>query len=199
MEKLTKGQRRKAEILNIARTLLVEDGYDAFVLRTIAAKADMKLGNLQFYFATKELLLEEVIKIEAQRELATVATALESESKPERKLQQFCHCMIKTWRGSSGRIFTLMLFFTYQNANIRALNHDIYHNFYEFLIPIISALDPGKRKPTYLQRAQLITALIDGAPQQLVATGQQNSFLKNGTIHEAFTSLLFVVFYSSWL
>ncbi|HBM87140.1 MAG TPA: hypothetical protein DD437_01220, partial [Rhodobiaceae bacterium] len=52
--KLTKGQKRRAEIISLGRNLLIEEGYDAFVLRTIAAQAEITLGNLQYYFPVRE-------------------------------------------------------------------------------------------------------------------------------------------------
>ena len=66
------GEARCAELIGIARDLLVEGGLDTFAMRTVAARAGMRLGNLQYYYATRDDLLEEVIRTEFERDLNTV-------------------------------------------------------------------------------------------------------------------------------
>jgi AcrR family transcriptional regulator len=53
----SKGLQRREQILAVARNLLVEEGYNRFVLREIAARSGMAIGNLQYYFRARELLL----------------------------------------------------------------------------------------------------------------------------------------------
>ena len=73
-----KGELRRAEILAAARQLLVDDGYDRFVLREIANRVGVMLGNLQYYYPTRDDLLEAVVRAEFeqnQREVRAIASA----------------------------------------------------------------------------------------------------------------------------
>ncbi len=60
-----KGAATRARILDAARNMLVDCGYDGLVMRSVAAAAGMTLGNLQHYFATREALLAAVVRAEA--------------------------------------------------------------------------------------------------------------------------------------
>jgi AcrR family transcriptional regulator len=55
------GERQK-EILNVARRVLIEDGYASFTLRRIAKRAGMHLKTLQHYFETKKTLLMATVR-----------------------------------------------------------------------------------------------------------------------------------------
>ena len=164
---LTKGEKRRAEIIQISRNTLVDEGYEAFILREIAKRSGMKLGNLQYYFPNKESLLAAVITTEGERDREILATMIEAETTPEAQLSCFCQTIIKRWSGSSGRVFTTMMFLSQENPVFNAIYKDLYDHFYSALIPILIRLDPDQKKSTYRQRAMLITALIDGAPIQL--------------------------------
>ncbi|WP_164157352.1 TetR/AcrR family transcriptional regulator [Sandarakinorhabdus rubra] len=45
-------------ILEAARGVLIDEGASAFTLRRIAARCGMKVGNVSYYFARKELLVQ---------------------------------------------------------------------------------------------------------------------------------------------
>ena len=176
MKALTKGERRRAEIIQIARGVLTTEGYEAFALRDIATRADMKLGNLQYYFPSKESLLEAIIRAEAENDLALLVGELDQLSEPKEQIRCFCETIISRWKGDSGRIFILMTFLSNENPLFAEIYADVYNNFYEALMPILRVLDPGHATTIYFRRALLITALIDGAPAQ-VTKGKFKQFL----------------------
>jgi AcrR family transcriptional regulator len=57
-----KGKGRVREILQVGRLLFATEGYSGFTMRAIAARAGMKLGNLQHYYKTREQLLQAVLE-----------------------------------------------------------------------------------------------------------------------------------------
>lgn len=63
----SKGQNRVSSIVDAAETLLIEEGYHNFSLRKVATAAGIKLGNLQYYFPTKDdlvkAMLDQVIQV----------------------------------------------------------------------------------------------------------------------------------------
>ncbi len=69
----------------MARKRLIEEGYNHFVLREIAAQCGMTIGNLQYYFRTRELLLEAVTRTALFDDLKTLDAI--SQSAPQGKAQ----------------------------------------------------------------------------------------------------------------
>lgn len=56
-----RGREGHAQILRAALGLLVDFGYRAMSMRRVAEACDMKLGNLTYYFPTKEDLVRELL------------------------------------------------------------------------------------------------------------------------------------------
>ncbi len=57
----SKGQNRVSTIIAAAENILIEEGYHNFSLRKVAAAAGIKLGNLQYYFPTKDELVKAML------------------------------------------------------------------------------------------------------------------------------------------
>jgi AcrR family transcriptional regulator len=52
-----KGKDKRNQILNVARDLLIDEGYHNLSLRKVAEKAGIRVGNLQYYFPAKSDLV----------------------------------------------------------------------------------------------------------------------------------------------
>lgn len=71
--KKKKGKQRAREILETASIILVEDGYGALTMRAVASAAGITMGNLQYYFPTKDdlwkaLLMRTIVQFEQSQE-----------------------------------------------------------------------------------------------------------------------------------
>ncbi len=56
-----KGEERVVEILNAAREVLIDKGYAGLSMRKIAQRAGISIGNLSYYYKTKEAILHDLI------------------------------------------------------------------------------------------------------------------------------------------
>ncbi|MEU7328873.1 TetR/AcrR family transcriptional regulator [Streptomyces parvus] len=56
-----KGSARRAALLDAAEATLVGSGHAALSLRAVAEAAGVRLGHLQYYFPTRDILLEAVL------------------------------------------------------------------------------------------------------------------------------------------
>lgn len=56
-----KGEKRIISILKAADKILIYGGYHNFSMRKVATKANISVGNLQYYFPNKESLLEALL------------------------------------------------------------------------------------------------------------------------------------------
>ena len=57
-----KGRTRLLSILDAAREVFMEAGYTRFTMRRIAARAGITIGNLNYYYRTKEDLLQDLLE-----------------------------------------------------------------------------------------------------------------------------------------
>ncbi|THV34625.1 TetR/AcrR family transcriptional regulator [Glycomyces buryatensis] len=56
--RLTKGERTRQRIIDVALELFAERGYDGTTMRAIAAEAGVSVGNAYYYFKSKEHLIQ---------------------------------------------------------------------------------------------------------------------------------------------
>jgi len=166
-EGVGKGDRRRTEILAVARTLLVRDGYDRFVLRTIAERVGMTLGNLQYYFASRDELLVALVRAEFTRNQDEVAAIAAGPGAPRVRLAAIARHLIEVWAHDGGRVYAVMSFLALHQPTFRALHREIYTAFYAGLVPVLRAIDPRASRATLVARARLITTVIDGALVQI--------------------------------
>lgn len=86
-----RGREGHEQILRAALNLLIEHGYRAMSMRRVAAACDMKLGNLTYYFATKEDLVRELLDaVIGSYEIEFDAIVHEVGVSPEDRLIEIC-------------------------------------------------------------------------------------------------------------
>lgn len=175
-----KGAATRARILATARDVLVQAGYDGVVMRSVAAQAGMTLGNLQHYFPTREALLAAVVQAEADTDLEDLKRLRARTNEPERVFRASVQTLIRKWRGESGKILALLGFLALHLPVFRDMYRAVYEQFYEELAQTIGALVPELDRHECLRRARLVTALLDGAAQQ-VNRGGSAGFLEQVT------------------
>jgi AcrR family transcriptional regulator len=163
----SRGQVRRDAVLEVARELLVDEGFDQFVLRRVAAKAEMKLGNLQYYFATRDDLLEAVIRAEFDRDLDALRRATTVES--AEGLKTAARALVRNWTTGAGSVFGTMSLLAYHHDRFRELNREIYATFYRELGVLIRQVSPGVPDAEVAARARLITSVLDGVAMQIHA------------------------------
>lgn len=169
-----RGQARRDAVLETAREVLVEEGFDQFVLRRVAAKADMKLGNLQYYFATRDDLLEAVILAEFDRDLEALRQATRADG-----LKAAARALVRNWTTGAGTVFTTMSLLAYHHARFRELNSEIYATFYRELGVLVRQVSPDVRDAEIAARARLITSVLDGVALQIHAGASGRRDLTN--------------------
>ncbi|MFV0275925.1 MAG: TetR/AcrR family transcriptional regulator [Parahaliea sp.] len=85
-----KGKQRVKEILDAATDILAYEGYSNFSMRYIASKLGITLRNVQYYFATKDILFEAVIEHRLKRDIAKAAEVVDRiGASPEERFYSF--------------------------------------------------------------------------------------------------------------
>ena len=154
--------------MELGRQILVDEGLDAFVMRRIAERAGMRVGNLQYYFATRDDLLEAVIRAEFERDLAALR---EPEDDPECRLACALQVLLAGWSDGGGSVFAPMALLAPHHPRFAAVRNEIYEQFYAELAAIVRAIDPMVTRAEATTRAVLITSLVDGTAVQMAIVG----------------------------
>lgn len=83
---MKKGEKRKQELLQIAYTMFVQNGYENTSVDDIIAEAGIAKGTYYYYFESKEQTLEEVIGMMIDREIESARQILGSDFSPVHKI-----------------------------------------------------------------------------------------------------------------
>lgn len=188
-----KGEKTRQAILEEARRILVDEGYENFVLRKIAKNIGIQPGNLQYYFPTKKELLWEVLTPEIDKYEDAYQTATEKGTSKSAKILAMVDFLLEDIRVKS----TCTIWYT-----IWALaTHDkevaeIMDRFYETYITALSKLlmkaDPGMHPRRANHLARIITALMDGMTNQIGYGKPQHESLE-GLENELRSSIMHIV------
>jgi AcrR family transcriptional regulator len=158
---------RRPELVDLARSVLVDEGLDRFVLRNIAARAGMTVGNLQYYFPTRDDLLTAVIEAEFDRDLAAIRGVVAETGAGG--LTTIAQRLVGNWCDGGSSVFAALSLLAFHHERFRLLNREIYTTFYAELGTVIRAADPEADDAEVAARARLITALLDGVAIQIHA------------------------------
>lgn len=151
-------------IVAIATDVLARDGLDQFVMRRLAGLADMKLGNLQYYFPTRDDLLEAVVRSEFVHDLAAINSVEESD--PRRRLSGVVDALSNRWFARNGSVYLPIAVLALHDPRFERIISEIYAEFYALMSDVVSAIDPAASAVTAQRRAFLMTSLLDGASLQ---------------------------------
>jgi TetR/AcrR family transcriptional regulator, transcriptional repressor for nem operon len=84
--------RKRERLIEGARQLLHAQGVEATTLADIAEAADVPVGNVYYYFKTKDELVASAVAAHAE-EVATALAALERHRTPKARLKAFIHML----------------------------------------------------------------------------------------------------------
>ena len=156
-----KGQKQRWAIMAIAKHVIVTEGMESLILRQIAAKADMELGNLQYYFPTRDDLLEAIVRHVFEEDVRTI-----SNTEVVEDLEKTFNELLDLWTAGSGLIYGLRFAATYGSPRFSELKAMVFGEFFNHMSALIKEKNPSLPKSERLNRARLITALLDGAGAQ---------------------------------
>jgi AcrR family transcriptional regulator len=163
---MKRGEASRTRILETAREILAIEGFERFVLREIAKRADMRLGNLQYYFPTRDDLLETVIRTEFEHNLATIRSLDETAGSLEEYMERLSQLLIQEYTGMGGNIWPVLSLLHLHNRRFRRLSEDIYQQHFGTIVGAMRRFGVAGSTKILLEKARLITAVIDGATLQ---------------------------------
>lgn len=161
----TKGASTRDRIVEAARQMLLERGYDGLVMRELADSLGIKLGNLQYYFKTREAIALHVLGVEGAGDVDLVHEQRQRRS-PVEAFRAAIRDMMTRYRGDSGRLLLMLTALAQHNESFRQLYWDSYSNFYPAFEDLLSEMRPDLSQHEIAMRARLINALVEGSSFQ---------------------------------
>ena len=159
-----KGISRLISILNAAREVFIEAGYAALTMRKVAARAGISIGNLNYYYRTKEDLLRDLLEYVINDYLEEFARRrLIAGHSPEKQLL----AVLTFWIEDLGTPETTVFFpelwaLGNHDPHIAELVDDLYAKARQPLNELIPQINPTLTKKEAEQIALYMCAAMEG-------------------------------------
>jgi AcrR family transcriptional regulator len=159
-----KGQHTALAILLAAEKLLVHEGYHNFSLRKVAANAGLTLGNLQYYFPTKDALIKAMLDNCIQRYLdmfEEIRSAAGAD--PEQQFKAMIEGIVRDLNSKTTTVFFPEVW--------SLANHDdhatefmdaMYGRYRAVLIEVMSQINPNLSAAQLVRLAVFISSSLEG-------------------------------------
>jgi AcrR family transcriptional regulator len=164
-------------ILDAAKRLLAEKGWNALTLEAIAAEAQVNKASTRYYFGDKAGLLAAIVDEIVLHECAAVASKVTPGASFEERLDQFMTNLarVATNTNTFGGFFDILPHVT-RDAELRQRMVYLYDRWFEWNLEWLD-LD-GQMDPAVEQRlrglSRLAAAICDGLAVQAIIYGQDH-------------------------
>ena len=160
----TKGNERAAAILDAAKNVLVEEGFAALSLREVAKRADMAVGNVGYYFPTKDSLLVALAEYIFDRWDARFRRHLPPDLVGAEAvfLHSIRFMIEENKRPKTKSLLLEMWAMANRSGAIRRMMDTFYGRMRGWIEAMLADIDPGMTSHRRRLRAALITAQIEG-------------------------------------
>lgn len=116
------GHTQRERILDKAKSLLLQGGPDAVVLRSIADSLGMRHSNVQYYYPTREALLVAIFDKEAAKYAEQVTAAVAAAPRREQRVEALVDTILALLRAPDTALWRLMIGMLDHNPQMAALH-----------------------------------------------------------------------------
>ena len=162
--KYEKGQKAAVKILDAAEDLLIDQGYQSLSIRKIAAQCGITAGNLQYYFPSKEILVQALLTKIIQGYLAEFERLREDEGvDPVMQLQAILtHVITDLNSKRTTHFFPEVWALSNHESSITQSLDQMYGAYRDVIKEIVLKINPSISKERAADLALFITASLEG-------------------------------------
>lgn len=191
-KKATKGQKRRQQILDVAKQVLIDEGSNSLVLRDVAEKIGITHGNLQYYFPTKNDLLVAIFDQEVEKYTESMKNAVEATSTKRGRLDAIIDSGVAELKTPETSLWRMMMSQAGHNADLAKLlkkENDLYE---EVLTGELKLISPQLSEQRRRHLARIIHAILDGLGIQFTYEDADSAEMRGLTseIKEALYTML---------
>jgi AcrR family transcriptional regulator len=163
-----KGLETRQRIIDVARNILIEQGYENFVLRNVALEANIKPGNLQYYFASKKELLAAVLLPEIGRYEDIYSQFSERGTGVDRIVSALVDFLLKEIKlKSTTNIWYVVWAQSAHDDDLAEMMDEWYAEYMGSLKALFQHIVPGISSQRAGHAASILTAVMDGLTNQI--------------------------------
>ncbi len=163
-----KGDARRQQILDTAKSMLIAAGPDGLVLRDIAERLGITHGNLQYYFRTKQELLVAIFDREIVKYTDSLHEAVSATTTRRGRLGAIIDAGLAEIRSPDTALWRMAISMSDHSPDMAGLlkkENDRYQTAVVKELKLISPeLSPQRRR----QIARIINAILDGLAIQFM-------------------------------
>jgi AcrR family transcriptional regulator len=158
----SKGEKRIKLILEAAEQLLIDSGYHNFSMRKVAAQAGVSVGNLQYYFTSKNMLLESLLDKVIQNYLDTFE-AFRGQYEPKEQFIKIIKTVIKDIKTKHTTMFFSELWsMANHEKHISKIMDRMYGKYRTIVADVIREINPSLSQCQAQRLSIFITASLEG-------------------------------------
>lgn len=159
-----KSRETRERILKAALSILIDEGYGAMSMRRIAAKCDMKFGNLTYHYRSREDLVTELLEsVFRGYEVYNEAITQRHEMSPEERLVIICKYTFEEIRSrKTSRLFPELWARSNHDPFIFQRMHRLYRRGIAPVKDIVEELRPDLPEDMCTALALFITVSMEG-------------------------------------
>ncbi|MEV0293851.1 TetR family transcriptional regulator [Nocardia sp. NPDC050710] len=159
----TKGSRRRTELLDSAEEILLESGHEGLTLRAVAARAQIRLGHLQYYFPNRADLVGAVLDRTLETSLQRLAPLL-WDVEVTRPAEELVRLLLAEHRDTRlVRIYAELWALAGRDEAVGAAVRRFYGSYRNLVFETIRARNPMLPEALCAARAGVLMILIEGA------------------------------------
>ena len=187
-----KGEARQRAIITHVRQVLLEEGYEAVSLRKTATALGMSVGNLQYYFPTKDDLVKTVISEEIEKPIEYLWDITWTPESSHKSIGQAVRSLLEHFAGDAGHFYAISEFLALHDPSYAKLKFESYTFILGYVGQLVGLIAPHLDGAQRDRLAHALVSLIDGASLQIQLAKDDDAAFDAlvGDITKAMTLLL---------
>ncbi len=157
-----KGKDKRQHILEAAAELLIDSGYHNFSMRKVADAAGIRVGNLQYYFPSKEKLVKAMLDNALSRYLDDFFEIRQHGTPEEQFLTVIKHVVFDLNSKRATVFFPEVWSLSNHEKGVTKSMDEMYENYRRVLADIIGEVNPKLSVPQCRRIALFISASLEG-------------------------------------
>jgi len=157
-----KGEARRQQILDTAKSLLMKGGPDAVVLRDVAERLGITHGNLQYYYPTRDDLMVAIFDQEVAKYTDGIRNAVAATTTRRGRLAAVIDSGLTLIRSPETALWRQMVGMVDHSPGMAALHKKELQAYEDALAKELKVIAPRLTPPRRRHIAKIIQAIIDG-------------------------------------
>lgn len=161
------GRLKRKRIIDAAAAILMESGYDGLVMREVAARAQTRLGNVHYYFPTKQALLLAIFDHESNAYTQTLRDAVLAAKTRKKKIVAIVDASLSELAKPQQKLWRILVAIAQHDPDALQILRRENELFHMAVAAELRKIEPHLTAQNAKRIARIIWAMLDGFAIQL--------------------------------